>query len=94
MRARIQAAVLAGRCTACWELLLRTGADRGRQTAQHQPETWLVFKKFKETVAPSHERWPTIQSCEYVLSYDSLYDDPDHLKIVAEACAEFAKAYF
>jgi hypothetical protein len=48
----------------------------------------------KETVVPNHEHWPTIQSCEYVLSYDSLYDDPDHFKIVAEACAEFATAYF
>ncbi len=34
------------------------------------PETWPVFKKFKETVAPNHEHWTTIQSCEYVLTYD------------------------
>lgn len=110
------------------------------------PETWPVFKKFKETVAPNHEHWTTIQSCEYVLSYDvtpymkriihqptlmvtswydditmtefevpafhtipsprkelvqigegashmSLYDNPDHLRLVGEACARFAQAY-
>ncbi|MDP7101639.1 MAG: alpha/beta fold hydrolase [Rhodospirillales bacterium] len=34
------------------------------------PETWPVFKKFKETVAPNHEHWSTIQSVEYVLRYD------------------------
>ena len=110
------------------------------------PETWPVFKKFKETVAPNHEHWTTIKSCELVLSYDvtpymkriihqptlmvtswydditmtefevphfwtipspkkklvqvgegashmSLYDTPDHLRIVGEACAEFAKEH-
>jgi pimeloyl-ACP methyl ester carboxylesterase len=34
------------------------------------PETWPVFKKFKETVAPNHEHWTTVQSCEYALRYD------------------------
>jgi hypothetical protein len=34
------------------------------------PETWPVFKKFKESVAPNHEHWTTIQSVEYVLAYD------------------------
>lgn len=34
------------------------------------PETWPVFKKFKETVAPNHEHWTTVQSFEYVLRYD------------------------
>jgi uncharacterized protein len=34
------------------------------------PETWPVFKKFKETVAPNHEHWTTIQSFEHVLRYD------------------------
>ncbi len=34
------------------------------------PETWPVFKKFKETVAPNHEHWTTIQSFEYALRYD------------------------
>jgi predicted acyl esterase len=110
------------------------------------PETWPVFKRFKETVAPNHEHWTTIQSCEFVLSYDvtpymkriihqptlmvtswydditmtefevpafhtipsprkklvqvgegashmSLYDNPDHLRVVGLACAAFAKEY-
>jgi len=110
------------------------------------PETWPIFKKFKETTAPNHEHWTTVQSCEYVLAYDvtpymkriiyqptlmvtswydditmtefevpafntipcprkklvqvggnashmSLYDNPDHLAIVGEACADFAKEY-
>lgn len=110
------------------------------------PETWPVFKKFKETVAPNHEHWTTIQSVEYVLSYDvtpymkrihytpvlmvtsaydditmteyeipafntiptprkrlvqigggashmSLYENPDHLKLVGDSCAEFVKEY-
>jgi len=34
------------------------------------PETWPVFKKFKETVAPNHEHWTTVQSLEYALRYD------------------------
>jgi len=34
------------------------------------PETWPVFKKFKETTAPNHEHWTTVQSAEYVLAYD------------------------
>ena len=34
------------------------------------PETWPVFKKFKETVAPNHEHWTTVQSFEYALRYD------------------------
>jgi hypothetical protein len=34
------------------------------------PETWPIFKRFKKTVAPNHEHWTTIQSCEYVLMYD------------------------
>ena len=110
------------------------------------PETWPVFKKFKETVAPNHEHWTTVQSAEYVLAYDvtpymkrivhqptlmvtswydditmseyevpqfhtipsprkelvqvgegashmSLYDNPNHLKEVGEACARFATKY-
>lgn len=110
------------------------------------PETWPVFKKFKESVAPNHEHWTTVQSLEYVLAYDvtpymkriiaqptlmvtsaydditmseyevphfhtipsprkelvqvghgashmSLYDNPDHLKEVGEACAQFATKY-
>ena len=97
-------------------------------------------------MAPNHEHWTTVQSCEYVLGYDvkpymkriiyqptlmvtswydditmtelqvpafhtipsprkklvqvgegashmSLYDNPDHLRIVGDACAEFAKEY-
>jgi len=35
------------------------------------PETWPVFKKFKETVAPNHEHWTTVQSAEYTLAYDA-----------------------
>lgn len=110
------------------------------------PETWPIFKKFKETVAPNHEHWTTVQSCEYVLAYDvkpymkrityqptlmvtswydditmselevpafntipsprkrlvqvgsgashmSLYDNQEHLRVVGQACAEFAKDY-
>ena len=34
------------------------------------PETWPVFKKFKETVAPNHQHWTTVQSFEYALRYD------------------------
>lgn len=34
------------------------------------PETWPVFKKFKDTVAPNHEHWTTVQSLEYALGYD------------------------
>ena len=34
------------------------------------PETWPVFKKFKDTVAPNHEHWTTVQSLEYALAYD------------------------
>ena len=34
------------------------------------PETWPVFKKFKETVAPNHEHWTTVQSFEYAIRYD------------------------
>jgi hypothetical protein len=29
-----------------------------------------VFKKFKESVAPNHEHWTTIQSFEYAIRYD------------------------
>jgi len=145
-----------------WELIQKDRFDRIRTgkhgTIAHSahpheapstfpaPETWPVFKKFKETVAPNHEHWTTIQSCEYVLSYDvtpymkriihqptlmvtswydditmtefevpkfhtipsprkqlvqigegashmSLYDNPDHLRLVGEACADFAKAH-
>ena len=35
------------------------------------PETWPVFKKFKESVAPNHEHWTTVQSVEHVLAYDA-----------------------
>jgi uncharacterized protein len=34
------------------------------------PDTWPVFKRFKETVAPLHEHWTTVQSAELYLSYD------------------------
>ena len=34
------------------------------------PETWPVFKKFKDSVAPNHEHWTTIQSFEYAIRYD------------------------
>lgn len=34
------------------------------------PETWPVFKKFKDTVAPKHEHWTTIESAEWVIAYD------------------------
>jgi uncharacterized protein len=34
------------------------------------PETWPVFKKFKETVAPNHEHWTTVKSFEYAMAYD------------------------
>lgn len=110
------------------------------------PETWPVFKKFKETVAPNHEHWTTVQSVEYVLGYDvtpymkriiyqptlmvtsaydditmtefevpafqtlptprkklvqiggdashmSLYDNEDHLTLVGQACADWAKEH-
>ena len=34
------------------------------------PETWPVFKKFKETVAPNHEHWSTVRSIELAMMYD------------------------
>ena len=34
------------------------------------PDTWPVFKRFKETVAPKHEHWTTIKSAEWVIAYD------------------------
>jgi len=110
------------------------------------PETWPVFKKFKDTVAPNHEHWTTVRSAELAMMYDvrpfmqriihqpvlmvtswydditmtehevpafntipspkkelvqvggdashmSLYDNPDHVNIVGQACADFAKKY-
>ncbi|MEE3000181.1 MAG: alpha/beta hydrolase [Pseudomonadota bacterium] len=34
------------------------------------PETWPVFKKFKDTVAPNHEHWTTVRSAELAMMYD------------------------
>jgi len=34
------------------------------------PDTWPVFKRLKETTAPNHEHWSTIESAEWVLAYD------------------------
>lgn len=34
------------------------------------PETWPVFKKFKESVAPNHEHWTTVRSVELAMMYD------------------------
>ncbi len=34
------------------------------------PETWPVFKKFKETVAPNHQHWTTVRSTELAMMYD------------------------
>ncbi|HWU25107.1 MAG TPA: alpha/beta fold hydrolase [Rhizomicrobium sp.] len=117
-----------------------------KPSAWPAPETWPVFKKFKETVAPNHEHWTTVQSVEYAMRYDvvpfmeriiytpvlmvtsaydditmteyevpafqkipcprkqlvqiggdashmSLYDNPNHLDLVGQACANFAKQY-
>jgi len=115
-----------------------------KPSAWPAPETWPVFKKFKETVAPNHEHWTTVRSVELAMMYDvrpfmrriihqptlmvtswydditmtelevpafneipcprkklvqvggdashmSLYDNADHLSIVGQACADFAK---
>ena len=32
-----------------------------KASAWPAPETWPVFKRFKETVAPNHEHWTTVQ---------------------------------
>jgi dienelactone hydrolase len=117
-----------------------------KPSAWPAPETWPVFKKFKESVAPNHEHWTTVRSVELAMMYDvrpfmrriihqptlmvtswydditmtelevpafneipsprkklvqvggdashmSLYDNPDHLRIVGTACADFAKEY-
>ena len=34
------------------------------------PETWPVFRKFKDTVAPNHEHWTTVRSAELAMMYD------------------------
>jgi hypothetical protein len=34
------------------------------------PETWPVFKKFKDTVAPNHKHWTTVRSAELAMMYD------------------------
>jgi len=39
-------------------------------SAWPSPDTWPVFKKFKETVAPNHEHWTTVQSVEMAMRYD------------------------
>lgn len=39
-------------------------------SAWPSPDTWPVFKKFKETVAPNHEHWTTIKSAEMGMRYD------------------------
>jgi pimeloyl-ACP methyl ester carboxylesterase len=117
-----------------------------KPSAWPAPETWPVFQKFKETVAPNHEHWTTVQSVEYAMRYNvvpfmeriiytpvlmvtsaydditmteyevpafqkipcprkrlvqiggdashmSLYDNPNHLDLVGQECADFAKQY-
>jgi hypothetical protein len=34
------------------------------------PDTWPVFKKLKESTAPNHQHWSTVESAEWVLAYD------------------------
>jgi fermentation-respiration switch protein FrsA (DUF1100 family) len=41
-----------------------------KPSAWPSPETWPVFKKFKETVAPNHEHWSTVRSVELAMMYD------------------------
>jgi dienelactone hydrolase len=41
-----------------------------KPSAWPAPETWPVFKKFKETVAPNHEHWTTVRSVELAMMYD------------------------
>ncbi len=41
-----------------------------KPSAWPSPETWPVFKKFKDTVAPNHEHWTTVRSVELAMMYD------------------------